>query len=189
MTMMTWKLKQIAKDWAPMITALAALFVAVWQGLESREFYMKTLSPHVSVSLKNTIEKPALLLRSNGTGPAVIREIEIIVDGETYHWHSTDQVDSVMKKLEIDFFAIPQVVNRGDYMPAGSNIELVRVIEPGIPAYPDGFDVNVKVPAHNAIQLGRNVYREKLVNKLSKININVAYESVYGEKYFYTSYQ
>lgn len=68
-------------------TALAALFVAVWQGIETRNHNRMSVIPKLSINRKSYTDvssvtkgaEPGFSVVNNGTGPAIIKEVRIFI--------------------------------------------------------------------------------------------------------------
>lgn len=71
-----------------MLVALAACFVSIWQGIETREHYRKTLMPHLVIGSTHTStrgsidggKRPEISVRNSGVGPAFISDVKVFVD-------------------------------------------------------------------------------------------------------------
>ena len=66
---------------AATITAVAALFVAVWENVQSREYNQLSVRPYLMIEASRTTregrDQGQLTLTNQGVGPAVIRSLQL----------------------------------------------------------------------------------------------------------------
>jgi hypothetical protein len=151
-------------DAAAVIVALAALVFAISEGRRNLRHDRLSVRPKLLLSLQVLHKQPSVLILSNaGLGPAVIREVQVGLDGEPLRHLEPDQYLELMRSV-LDG-VVPGDVTYGypaSVMQSGESIELMSV------------DVSRFVAVHQ--MLG------EFVRRLRRVELRIEYESLYGEK-------
>ena len=147
---------------ASIVTAFAALFVAIWQGHETRQFYRKTLTPHINIYWSATSDEVGIKFLSNGTGPAKIEKIELMVNGNKYNALDCKELATAIVALKIEGMVKQQCFKRGQYLSAGS--------EHGLFWIPDKTSITEEK-------------RLQFNNAIKNLNLCINYKSVYDNHF------
>ncbi|GEM_PF-2697067 len=74
---------------ALLVIAVSALFISIWQGIENRNFNKLSLRPYLKYDFTNNAEGLSISIRNAGQGVAIIKDMEVLVDGRAYQgWES-----------------------------------------------------------------------------------------------------
>ncbi len=147
------------------VIAIAALFVAVRQGVVTRRHNRISVTPHLVIIQKVTPQSPQVdtRLKNYGVGPAVISEVTVLVDGE--------------KLDNIEEAEWPKILSR-----VGLKYRYAEVSLPNLTVgsfVPIGHDESLLM-----IDLGDEEQETfDLINHLKRIDIRIRYKSVYGDPY------
>ncbi|MFA7270066.1 MAG: hypothetical protein WC073_12025 [Sterolibacterium sp.] len=156
---------------ASAVTAVVALFVALWSARVQREHARRSVTPHLDFVYGITDTGPlALYLVSNGIGPAKLLDFSVTVAGKRARsfdllnvWHSAFQA--------VDF-SCPSHANEpipGQYFPPGARLLLVD--------YGPDFDLADK-NANSPSKLCA-----AFETALSSVTVQAEYESLYGQRF------
>jgi len=113
---------------ATAVIALAALAVAVWQGIESRKHNRMMVVPRIRFDLLEKLQEPLRLFMLNaGTGPAIIQSFTFQCDGKPIEPPTTGGLANALQQLGLtgDFFLY--VPYPGDTIAAGEAQDILRV--------------------------------------------------------------
>lgn len=166
--------------WVQAIGSIAAIFVAVgvawWQAKQSRsqqrsqwlqeqEHRRVASRPHLSIEELTQREDPQLriFIRNNGVGPAILDHFDLLIDGRTFHSDRAHFWQRFVAALEL-----PPGVNSGGTSLADGQ---------SIPAGAERLLLSYR-PADK-----RQVDNEVLLSALARVDYNVSYKSVYGERF------
>ena len=83
------------KFWVPIVIALCALFLTIYQGNQIQLHNKLSVTPHMGVGYFSNDEKAGFNLHSTGLGPATIKWMTISIDGA-----AKDNWDEVTKALK-----------------------------------------------------------------------------------------
>lgn len=148
---------------ASAIVALAALFVSVWSSWATRRHHRLSVRPHLTLSQKVSANAPQveIKLTNNGLGPAIITSIRAFVDDVEQPLTRPEYWEAIISKLRIVTERISGYTTQGDVaLRPGGTISLANV------------DVPENQVDHAALQ-----------GELARVRIEVAYKSMYGEKF------
>lgn len=150
---------------ATIFIALLALSVSIWHGVVTRRHNRLSLRPHLCllVELSEGPPEMGIFLENNGLGPAIIKSIAITIDGNKID--DDDNycgLDNTISKLGID-----------------EEWVLIRSLEEG-----SSIKVGEK---HPFIRFAKQQQTEDRIDifreAISKVGIEVIYESLYGITY------
>ncbi|MDQ1772353.1 hypothetical protein GQR60_17115 [Labilibaculum sp. A4] len=144
------------------LIAILALGLTIWQGSVTRKHNRLTVKPSL-IFFDNFLSdnhQKGLFIINNGVGPAIIKELTIIVNEKSVRIdNNKDDYRSVMQNLDLTSDKILyKVIPTGLYIPAQKN-------EPFLWAVNDNYRDPVIVKGFDAL------------------NYIIHYESVYGEKF------
>lgn len=150
------------------IIAISALGLAIWQGLLQRRHNHLSVKPHLVFDKNVTDITPqiTILLSNTGTGPAIIKHFKVYIDGEILNSSASIWHDTVAKKL-----FTPQPVwsggkhySKDDAIPVGAKDEIFLV-------------------KTTTQEIDPNFNSKENLKILSRIQVEITYESVYGKLY------
>lgn len=151
------------------IIALCALVFSIWQAVQARKHNRISFRPHLTswAHIEPTKGVYAVELINNGLGPALIRSFTVKVDGKRVSGKNTEQIDNAVKIL------FPNEQFKAHYAYLGKK-------------YAMGAKDKCKVAIIQFYgeQLPSRDYVEQTINRA---DLEVEYESFYGEKYFFNS--
>ncbi len=85
---------------ALLVIAVSALFISIWQGIENRNFNKLSLRPYLKYDFTNNAEGLSIGIRNAGQGVAIIKDMEVLVDGRAYQgWESA--LKAISEDVEI----------------------------------------------------------------------------------------
>lgn len=95
---------ELAVSLAAAVTAIAALAVSIWQGVETRRHNRLSVVPHLTyyVTFATMDQNVGIKLSNNGIGPAVVTTFAIYVDGEQMNDIGAGGWHSAIEKLGLD---------------------------------------------------------------------------------------
>ena len=155
---------EIVVSVSSVVIALAALFVAVWQGITTRQHNRRSVTPHLVVvrTIKPRVPQIDIRLKNNGVGPAMLREVDVTLDGEAISDENCEGWPQHLRTLSIPYkYCEVDLPAEGSFIPAGYDKSLLMV-----ETKDDDFD-----PFEMASQL------------TARLRIRLQYESIYGEKH------
>lgn len=143
------------------IIALVSIFVAVWEGLETRKHYRFSVQPQLELSYSSDLNYFGYVLLNNGLGPSIITGSKIFVDGEEINYSGFSGIDDFLIKLDLkDRYAGHETINIGKVLKAGSEIKIMF------------------------FKFHETDNRESLVQQIyQRAAFEIEYESMYGEKF------
>jgi hypothetical protein len=148
---------------AAVIVAVLALVATVWQGWIARQHSRMSVRPALNyVDMRDSPAALGLAIVNHGLGPAIVDGIEITVDGRRF-----EQMGSEYKA-----FVAHQVHNYG------ANVQF-QSLTSGLPIPVGQPFVLLKLqvpPKHDEWLLAAKRF-------LSRIELRIAYSSMYGERY------
>ena len=145
--------------------ALAALFIAVWQGFETRKHNRLSLTPKLDLVREDRKEAEiiGIFMESKGLGPAKVKDIVISIGEKRYDINQLEGMMDVLNRLDINKTWIQYYLyGEGHFLPVDSKRYILI-----------GADRD-RVRAET---------EHKLQRALSKVKVHIEYESVYGDKY------
>lgn len=149
--------------WASAVIALLALGVAVWQGHLMRQHNRFSLRPHLAfretISATNNPQF-VLELQNNGIGPAIIKEIQVLLDEKRLEYFEAPDWLAILDLIGLKGQAITALCAPEEFLAAGQSLPVLKY-----DSSPSPMDVR------------------RLRAALRRIEINVAYRSAYGDKY------
>lgn len=156
---------------ASAVTAVVALFVALWSARVQREHARRSVTPHLDFIYGVTDSGPlALNLVSNGIGPAKLLDFSITVNGKRARslpwlnvWHSAFQA------VDFSYPADSNEPIAGQYFPPGARLLLVD--------YGPDLDLTEKDAISASKLCGA------FEKALSSFTVQVDYESLYGQRF------
>ena len=155
---------------ASTLIALAAMVVAVWTVYVQRKQVRLSVTPHLDLVYGTSETGPlALVLVSNGIGPARIRSFEVLIDKVTVTpnamkglWHS------VFRKLDSIEPSDANEVLPGQFLALGERTVLLDL----------RYNMDSATDVRSAIELS-----SKFESALDKMMIRIVYESLYGKRF------
>lgn len=106
---------------AILIIALSALFVSVWQGIETRNFNKLSMTPYLKYKLTNADSVLTLSIRNVGQGVAIITDMEVKVDGKPY-----DSWEEALAAISEDMSMLRQLwISSNEIITSQENITLM----------------------------------------------------------------
>lgn len=159
---------QIITGVATSVIALCALIYSIYQGKQSREHHRLSVRPKLTTwahSQEHAKGMYAIDLINNGLGPALIKKFSIMLDGVKVPGNGIEQIDRAMNILfpgdkylyELEYKHMGE-----DYaMGAKEVCQIVKIEFKG-----EEFPAKVHVK-----------------NKLARADLEIEYESFYGEKF------
>ena len=150
-------------SFSAIIIAIVSIIVAIWQGIEFRNYNRLSVKPLLDISYSLNYDKNLVefTVKNYGMGPAIIGEATAKVDSSEYIINDTNQLFQFLNKLGID--KVPVTFN---------NLELGGIILPN-----EHFNIFV-VEIHSLEKLGINT--NTLINN---VNIKIKYKSLYNEEF------
>ena len=124
------------------------------------------VTPHISsMAIINNIENKLVMhLENNGIGPAVIKDFSIHIDGQLVE--GEDEVETALllltKNLSISGWG-HESLTRNSFLPVGKKIILATIIS-------------------------EDLTPEEIRNQLDpRFKMQISYQSIYGDKFFYNT--
>jgi len=158
---------RLVSDNSSELIALSALFLAIWQGVVSRNHNSLSVRPYLIFHVNNQCEEPQLSveLENVGVGPAVINHYSVLLDGVDQDLSKNSAFVEIAKQLNIPdkTYGGGKVYSQGEAIPAGGNAVIFKVITKH--GKDEGFD------------------GENADNELGRIQIVIKYESLYGASF------
>lgn len=147
---------------ASIAIALSALAVAIWQGILMRRHNRLSLRPHLSFRqmMSETNPQFSLELLNNGIGPAIIKEFQVLLDGEREDHFEAHGWMALLDFIGLKDRAIGAVCDSEEFLAAGQSLQLIKY--ESLPAPVD---------------------TRELQRALSRIEVHIEYQSVYRNKY------
>lgn len=148
--------------WASGLIALAALFVAVWQGYLSRQHNRLSLRPHLTFLHKLSDDNPRffLELQNNGVGPAEIKDFRIYLDNKHDDHFEAPSWLTHLDSIGLKGKACGASYDPGEFLAAGKSLQILR--------YESRDDSTSTIQIRKALQ---------------RLRIEVTYRSVYGDEH------
>lgn len=144
------------------LIALAALFVAVWEGLENRKHNRLSVVPRLRIDRHTYAGSPvAVSLCNNGTGPAIVRSFSVLVDGRQVRADDLPLAAAAAKMIGVAGPYHSYTPAPGDALAPSETKELLQILNP-----PEEIRE-----------------RKDLRRQLLRIDFLISYESVYGESF------
>jgi hypothetical protein len=155
--------------------AICALFTSLWQGLEQRRFYIKSLRPVLGLSESvGRVGKIGIIVNNPGMGPALINEIEVYLDGQRIE--KGESANEWMQALIL--LKYEEILNSELYRLESFTLSTNQVIKEGDKYFLLGLDVET---------LEDSKYF-KFLESLYRLKIKVKYSDFYG-KVFLTVFE
>jgi len=115
------------------VVALAAIALAVWEGYENRRHNHLSVIPKIDATRNRDLLEQSfeLVLASNGLGPAVVRNMQVFVDGALIADHLADGEQAwqaaypLLRDLPVD--VLDAYFSPGDFLVPGQTYTLLRV--------------------------------------------------------------
>jgi hypothetical protein len=144
------------------LIAFLALSFTIWQGYLTRKHNRITVKPSLFVfnDFMSGGHDKGIFIVNNGVGPAIIKEIIVVVDGDSVRIDNNKEAyERIMQKLDLTSDKVLfKVVPTGFYIPAQKQERFL-------------WSVN-------------GIYRDTVIEKgFNRLNYVIHYESVYGEKF------
>ncbi len=151
---------------ASLVIALCALVFSIWQGFQVRKHNKMAFRPHLSSWSHSQHDKDVYIveLLNNGLGPAVIKNFTIKVDGKKISGEGTELMEKAIKALFPDMEFNYQYGHLGEKYAMGAKekrtLLSIQFLDDELPPSDD------------------------IKRTLSRADLEVEYESFYGEKFF-----
>ena len=146
------------------IIAIAALSVAVWEGLENRRHNRLSVYPRLEIYQKSYVDDPrkgvGIWLRNAGIGPAIVSSFTVFVDGKEM---AQDHQLGGWQAAEVIGLAHPST-------------HFLHIVKGG--ALPIGYDKPLFWYAKDD-----SARATDFVRKILRIEVAIEYTSMYGEKF------
>ncbi len=149
---------------ASVIIALAAIFISVWQGVETRKHNQLSVTPKLDIfqESRQKVRSIGLFIANHGLGPAIIGDIIISVRETQFKVNTENGLIEVLDKLGINEQWVQyHYISQGSYFQAGERRLLLAA---------DRSKINID-----------DEHRFK--GAISLLKVRIDYESVYGEKF------
>jgi hypothetical protein len=145
------------------VVAVAALGVSVMTGMQNRLHNRLSVRPNLRVDRLTYQTKPVqIALTNNGTGPAIIRDTIIKVDGKLVgNGGDAPVIVKAAKQLSIPGHFNSFTLSPGDSIRAAESVTLLELLD---------FSADLKE-------------RQQVRTKLFQITLEIRYESIYGETF------
>ncbi|GAB5535803.1 MAG: hypothetical protein Rubg2KO_20520 [Rubricoccaceae bacterium] len=78
---------------AATLTAIAALFIAVWDNVQTREHNRLSVAPRLTVSTTVSNNTRSISLRNDGIGPAIVEQMTMLMQTESGQIETQDWQD------------------------------------------------------------------------------------------------
>jgi hypothetical protein len=91
--------------WAPIVIALCALVLTVWESMERREYNRLLLEPRLTLEYSfhgSSNNLGGMFLKNDGLGPAIVRHMSLIYNDEYYSLLGEDEADRAYHALFSD---------------------------------------------------------------------------------------
>lgn len=171
-------IKAILNEWAAIIIAISAVFIAVWQGIEARSFNRKSLTPHIDIILSSNQENVAIKVVSNGTGPAIIKSFILNINGENFDGLFCEQVYTASSELGISGFVKTQCFSENEFLSPGMEKKLIW-----LSVVPMQLKPHKKLVYEAMEKRRRESGRRDFIKAIKKLEIIAKYESIYGQEF------
>jgi hypothetical protein len=151
---------------AATVTAVAALVVAVWENVQSREYNRLSVRPYLLVEAsRNTTDSRdlgELRLMNQGVGPAVVRAISFrLADDTTAEYENWSEVASILR-------------SRGVLITGWTDLS---------PGRPIGVDREILLFSFEREVVDGTVAEPTVQDLFELIQVDITYEAVYGDSF------
>ena len=143
---------------AATVIAICSLGISVWQGIETRKHNRLSVLPHIEFGHRYNAKKSSIELDNAGIGPAVIIDYNFYLDGNQIFNDITcgpETWQQVRHALSDEMTLSTFCLRKGDMLKSGRKIEVISL-----------ETLNSDSKGH--------------LRSLSRIRIEVRYESIYG---------
>lgn len=151
------------------LIALCALFTAIWQAIQSRKHNKISFRPHLASWSHSRSNQGifAVDLMNNGLGPALIKSFVIKVDGKSIPGKGVEPMEKALKVLfpKERYQAEFEFLGKNHAMPAQNKCRVMAI-----------KFLDDQAPS-----------AEKFEKTLDKSDLEVEYESFYGERFFFST--
>lgn len=158
-------------DNAEAIIALAALFLAVWQGFLQRKHNRASVRPyiHFNRTVQSTKPQIEIAICNSGLGPAVITKMTVHVDDQKVeNWHRR-MWDDIISNIGIPVVWGGGSAIRGTVLSSSQELSIMQYYT-----------------TNDDIHLDLDVY--EIQKKLDRVKIEIEYESIYKDKFRETNF-
>lgn len=159
---------------AATIIALCALFFTAYQVYATRRHNKLTFRPHLTTfEHRNKLENKAIqfiiTLMNNGLGPALIKKYELFQDSKLLDIKHSKDVEPILKKVLGRNYINQSFTKLGNNysMPAKEKVNI--------------FEISFSIKDEDEDEIN------EIEAKLSRFDLVIEYESIYGEKMSYSS--
>ncbi|MCK4905089.1 hypothetical protein KAS42_02430 [bacterium] len=149
---------QVVTNVCYLVIACAAVFVAVWQVITTREHNRCSVKPHLSFE-RCTSNQSKIVLSNEGTGPAFIKDVRIYLDSKLIENFDYTSWRKIVAQLKL---------NAPDVMGLGFD--------------PDGVIGQDRSRTVLSIRTINNT-TDEIMQQFHRINIEIDYTSVYGDRF------
>jgi len=150
------------------IIAFSALALAIYQGYLARKHNRLSSLPHLSIRTNKLRDKEfSIILKSNGNGVAVLKNVFILIDGNKHNFSSTSLKKAVKYANE--------VIKDGINVASGFSDEMLM---------PGEEVVLIKSEFGPSMKISGDLLDEVSL----KIKLIVEYQSVYNKKFVVTNF-
>ena len=147
---------------ASIAIALSALAVAIWQGILMRRHNRLSLRPHLTFRQMMSEANPqfSLELLNNGIGPAIIKDFQVLLDGEREDHFEAQGWMALLDLIGLKGRAIGASCGPDEFLAAGQSLQLIKYESQPAP-----------------------IGTRELRKALRRIEIHIGYQSIYGDRY------
>ncbi len=152
------------------VLACTAVVISIWQGCETRRHNKLSVKPLLSITI-STSENDSLMgvwIDNNGTGPAIIKEFFVHLDGQPTKVDSRETANKVYRDAGINISAIK----------FGCPVPSVSLRHGG------QFNI-ISYPKNNWTTKGKEEFKKRL----SHLSFTFIYESIYKEKFVTSTFE
>ncbi len=152
---------------AATITAVAALFVAVWENVQSREYNQLSVRPYLMIEASRTttgdLDLGQLQLTNQGVGPAVIKSLQLRLadDPNSGVYENWGDVASLLREQGV---RVTGWTDLSPGRPIGVDRELLLL----------GFEQDV---------VDGTLQGPSVQDVIEQLHIDIEYEAVYGDAF------
>jgi hypothetical protein len=147
------------------VIALAALIVAIWQGILTRQHNRLSVVPHIRVDAYHSPtpdHDTSYKLVNSGSGPAIIISVQAILDGKLLPEQGTAMYKRICEMLDlVHEEATTWFPYTGDAIAPGEKFELLSLCF--------GSDFRTK--------------KDSVLKAASRLGFQVRYKSIYGRRF------
>lgn len=155
----------------PIVLALCALGLTIYNGMETRNYNRLSVKPTISLKVQgNPYDELNLKLVNNGLGPAIIKEVVFTLEGSIYKWDREEVILKYLVDSKID-------TTGGDKTP------FYYVL---ISKYTLKVTDSIKLFHLNRHDVKKEHYNSAVAAML-KVKVKVKYEDFYGNKFEFKS--